>query len=145
MPYTHPLFSPPLRGFRTLSAVLDDAGAFLDDLEASARAYRIDLTTREETDTAYTFTVALPGFKKADVEIAVEEHAHQVVIAAKRGGVGRVWSQKGDPEMVTRTITLPTDADSTKVEAKLEDGLLRVTVAKVAKPTPPAPRKVTVS
>ncbi len=92
MPYTHPLFSPPLRGFRTLSAVLDDAGAFLDDLEASARAYRIDLTTREETDTTYTFTVELPGFKKDEVNVQVQDghDGPYVAILAQRGGFLKV-------------------------------------------------------
>lgn len=142
----HPMIQRPLsgvlRGYRDISAVLDDAEAFLTDLTQQA----------DETETAYTYTIALPGFKREHLIVEVLEIAestHLSIRAAKHGATG-VWTQSNggvvnSANCRSRSITLPTDADSTKVEAKLEDGLLVVTVQKLTKPTPPAPRKVTVN
>ncbi len=135
-------FSRDLRSSRPLWSTLGAFDAILSDLEASAQEHRIDLTTREETDTAYVHTIELPGFKRDQVTVQVEEEGLSLRTILFNGVT--VTAERDDRK-VTRTITLPTDADSTKIEAKLEDGILTVTVAKVAKPTPPAPRKVTVN
>ncbi len=84
----------------------------------------------DETDAAYTFTLALPGFKKGDVAVEVSREG-TLSISASRGG-----------HNASRSVTLPTDVDLDKVEAKLEDGLLTLTLPKVAAAVP---RKVTVN
>lgn len=143
---THPLrylpLSPILRGYRPLSVILDDAERFLTDLTQQAA----------ETETAYIYTIELPGFKRDQVIVEVLEIADGIhlSIRAAKNGAASVWTQSNggvvdSANCRSHTITLPSDADSTKVEAKLEDGLLVITVQKLAKPTPPAPRKVTVS
>lgn len=132
-----------LHDSRPLWTTLDAFEAITDD---STRPYRGPWIDANETDTAYTFTIELPGFKRDQVSVKVDEQfvstnvGSTIVVSATR-------TNKNDDahRVVDRTIALPTDADPTKVEAKLEDGLLSIVVAKVAKPTPPAPRKVTVS
>ncbi len=144
-----PLFSRRFGDSHSISTLLDDVDAFLRDLDRSAAHPFLGYHGFDETDVAYVFTFALPGFKKTDVDISVKDDHRMVVVNAQRGGFLNVWTQSnpgGLPKQsVERIINLPEDADLTKVEAKLEDGLLTVTVQKVAKPTPPAPRKVTVS
>ncbi len=156
MPYIHPLFSRRFDGSPTISTVLDGLDAFLRDLDQSddpnwSRGY--GPYEAVQSDTAYTYIITLPGFKRDQVTVQVQEghDGPYIAISAQRGGFLKVWSQTnpdgsaGKDKHVEHVITLPTDADPTKVAAKLEDGILTVTVAKVAKPTPPAPRKVTVS
>lgn len=118
-----------LRDSRPLWTTLDRFDEILADLGDSFHESRF---TANEADTAYTFTVALPGFKKGDVEIEVSEEAYLTVRAGTRG----------ERRCVERTITLPTDADTTKVEAKLEDGLLSLVIQKLEAAKP---RKVTVN
>ncbi len=137
MPYTHPLFSRRFDGSRTISTVLDGLDAFLRDLDQSGGlSWPRGFAPAEgsETDTSYAYTLVLPGFKRD--QVTVEEAEGDLTVTA----ISRHANRKA-----TRTISLPTDADPSKVEAKLEDGILSIVVQKLAKPTPPAPRKVTVS
>ncbi len=116
---------------RQFPATLSAFDAILSDLNLGlSRSSHV-----KETDTTYVATIELPGFKRDQVHVEVEDEGYVTVLA----------THSDEDRSVSRVITLPTDADPTKVEAKLEDGILTVTVAKVAKPTPPAPRKVTVS
>ncbi len=138
-----PLFSRRFGDSQSISALLDGVDAFLRDLDQSAQTAYKPSDEAHQTDTSYIYTLVLPGFKRDQVTVEVQAQdivldrlQHALVVTA----IGTHVDRK-----VSRVITLPLDADSTKVEAKLEDGILTVTVAKIAKPTPPAPRKVTVS
>ncbi len=145
----NPSFTHRFRDSRSILSLLDGVDAFLRDLDESVSPPFSGYHGFDETNATYVFTFALPGFKKTDVDISIKDDHRMVVVNAQRGGFLNVWTQSnpgGLPKQsVERIINLPEDADLTKVEAKLEDGILTVTVAKVAKPTPPAPRKVTVS
>lgn len=149
MPCIHPLFLSPssrvLRGYRAVSSILDD----IDVIWSSPKPLLFDT---DETETAYTFTCVLPGFKKDEVSVEVREGAYlseflYLSIVAAKGSAKGVQTRTNDgvvnaTNCLSRTITLPSDADSTKVEAKLEDGLLTLTVAKLVAAQP---RKVTIS
>ena len=143
----HTLFSTPRRAAllrrlddsRSISASLDAFDAILSDLARPLSHAWEGRFISGETDTTYTYTTALPGFKRDKVSVEVEDGGYVRVTAS------RVNANDDQHSVFDRTIALPEDADPTKVEAKLEDGILTVSVAKLAKPTPPAPRKVTVS
>ncbi len=71
-PAAHPYYRPALRPW---NRVLDDALASLlagsaPSEETPARAPALDVA---ETDTAYTVTLEVPGVKKADLKVTVED------------------------------------------------------------------------
>lgn len=82
----------------------------------------------------------LPGFKKEDVKISV--HDNQLVIEAKcedkkeekKGTMYRCERYSGS---YRRTLYLPENADVNKIQAKMEDGVLKLTLPKKAE----APKK----
>ena len=88
----------------------------------------------KEDEKAYYIEVDLPGVKKEDINIEVKDNV--LVISGERKfkkeeedkGYKRVESFFGKFE---RRFTLPADADVEKIEAKVEDGVLRLTIPKV--------------
>ncbi len=128
---THPSALLPTFRFRTISphseafrslwsgfAALDEALSDLDDVPTFRKA---------RDGVSYTLNVPLAGYKRDQVTVEVLD------------GVLTVATQGHDSSLA---YYLPKDADPTKVEAKMEDGLLLVTVQKVIAPKP---RKVEVN
>jgi len=105
-------------------------------------AARVDVT---ETDKGYTVHAEIPGVNKEDINVAIE--GNQVTISAE---VKRDSEQK-DGERVLRTeryfggvyrsFTLPVELDETASEAKYENGVLEL---KLAKKQAVAGRKLTI-
>lgn len=122
---------------RSLWSVLDAFDAITGDLRLPTHGW----FEADESDTAYTFTLPLPGFSKDGVTVEVSQEGI-LSVSASRGGGKVEGSETKSGTLVSRAVTLPYDADLDKVEAKMEDGLLTVVVSKQAKPTP---RKVTVN
>ncbi len=133
--FTHLRSQPLSRVSSVLRANLDAFDAIADDLAHAYGNARV-----EDNDTAYTITIALPGFKREEVSVEVENT--YLTISASRGGGKVEGTQTKTGQSTSRTITLPSDTDPTKVEAKMEDGMLTLQIAKLAQP---APRKVVVS
>ncbi len=88
----------------------------------------------KEDEKAYYIEVDLPGVKKEDINIEVKDNV--LTISGERKfkkeeedkGYKRVESFFGKFE---RRFSLPADADVEKIEAKVEDGVLRLTIPKV--------------
>jgi HSP20 family protein len=110
--------------------------------KAAPVSARVDVT---ETDKGYTVHAEIPGVKKEDIDVAIE--GSQVTISAE---VKRNSEQK-DGERVLRTeryvggvyrsFTLPVELDETASEAKYENGVLEL---KLAKKPAVAGRKLTI-
>ncbi|HVF65456.1 MAG TPA: Hsp20/alpha crystallin family protein [Casimicrobiaceae bacterium] len=106
------------------------------------QSFRLDVA---ETDNGYAVRAELPGVAKEDVNVTVE--GNQVTIAAQT----RSETEKRDGERVLhverhfgerfRSFTLPTEIDESVSEAKLDDGVLEL---KLAKKQPQAGRKLTI-
>jgi HSP20 family protein len=103
---------------------------------------RIDVA---ENDKGYTVKAEIPGVKKEDIHVAIE--GNQVTIAAE---VKRESEQKEGERVlrterytgsVYRSFALPSDLDEEQSEAKYENGVLELSLAK--KPAV-AGRKLTV-
>ena len=79
----------------------------------------------EETDSGYVMAVELPGVKKEDLKIEVVEQT--LAISAERKRDGGKFSYR---------FTVPRLADTAKIEANLEDGVLEIAIPKMeaAKP-----------
>ncbi len=85
----------------------------------------------EETDTAYVLEADLPGVKKNDVTVELTNNVlsiHGELKERERVGVLRHKTRRTG-EFDYR-MTLPADIDAEKVTATLDDGVLRVEVAK---------------
>ena len=110
--------------------------------QAAPLAIKMDV---KETEQGYTVHAEIPGVKKEDIQVAIE--GSQVTIAAE---VKRETEQK-DGERVLRTerycgnvyrsFTLPAELDEASSEAKYENGVLEL---KLAKKPAVAGRKLTV-
>jgi HSP20 family protein len=112
------------------------------DKTAAPAPVRIDVA---ETDDAYTVRAEIPGVKKEDIHVAIE--GNQVTISAEvkreaetKDGE-RVLRSERYYGAVYRSFTLPTELNEDASEAKYENGVLALTLAK--KPAV-AGRKLTV-
>jgi HSP20 family protein len=86
-----------------------------------------------ETPKAYVVEVELPGMKKEDISVSIQ--AGVLTISGER----KASSAQDDPSYkiressygsVSRSLTLPADADPNKVDAQFKDGILTLTVAR---------------
>lgn len=95
-------------------------------------------------DNAYLISVELPGVAEKDIDISV----HDGVVTVK-GEKTSEREERGDTWFFSerqfgafsRTFRLPGDADGDKIDAKLKDGVLTLSVPKVA-PQAPAAKKI---
>jgi HSP20 family protein len=101
------------------------------DKTAAPAPVRIDVA---ETDRAYTVHAEIPGVNKDDIHVAIE--GNQVTISAevKRESEAKEGERVLRSERyyggVYRSFTLPADLDETASEAKYENGVLALTLAK---------------
>jgi HSP20 family protein len=106
------------------------------------QSFRIDVN---ENDKAYTVHAELPGVTKDDIQVTIE--ANQVTIAAevKRENERRDGERALHVERYVgslfRSFTLPTELDETASEARFENGVLELKLAKKAQA---AGRKLTI-
>ncbi|MDB5324458.1 MAG: hypothetical protein JWM57_27 [Phycisphaerales bacterium] len=100
-------------------------------------AYGVDV--REDADKVYV-EAEMPGFKKDEVEIVLDKSV--LTITAKKAETSNSQPQDGNGEGTQwllrersvreyrRAFRLPASADAATVEAKLEDGVLHLTLTK---------------
>lgn len=90
--------------------------------------YPVDI---RETEDAYIVEAEMPGFTKDQISISLENGT--LAISAER----KSEQQKGEQHLkerrytkVARSFTLPTRVDESRVDAKLENGVLHLTLPK---------------
>jgi HSP20 family protein len=90
-----------------------------------------------DTGAAYLIEANLPGVKREDVALSLE--GRTIKLSAKLSGrendAKALWHERAVGE-ISRTITLPGRINSEEVQAKLEDGVLSITVAKANEAQP---------
>ena len=103
------------------------------NVEASVPDIRLDIN---EDDKAYRVKAEIPGVDKKDIDISVD--GSQVAISAeikreskKKEGEKEVCSERYYGQ-IYRSFSLPTDVDSSKTEARYENGVLTITLPKKA-------------
>ena len=85
-----------------------------------------------ETDQDFQVSLDIPGIKKEDIKIEVKDRSLLVSGERKREvkdehGMNRSERSFGQ---FTRTLQLPLNVDTTKIEAQYEDGVLKLTIPK---------------
>lgn len=106
------------------------AGLLGADPFSAARNFRLDI--HDDADNYYV-VAELPGVERKDVDVQIENAV--LTISAKR--------KQGEDESAaevsfSRSVTISDDIDAGRVTAKLEDGLLRVTLPKAEARKPKA-------
>lgn len=114
--------------FQDFLAPLAQGGRWTDDGLAMPR---LDLS---ETEKTFEVQAELPGVKKEDVKVSVD--GQRVTIEAEcqqaneqRQGEQVVYSERST-RRYQRSFTLPAEVEDTGAEAKLEDGVLRLSLPK---------------
>lgn len=94
-----------------------------------------------ETDTAYLVKAELPGMKKEDVKVAIQDgmltlQGERNIEKEEKGKkFHRIERSYGS---FARSFRLPGDADENSVKAEFENGVLNITLAKSEKAKPKA-------
>lgn len=111
--------------------------------EGGARTPLLDVA---ESDKAFTVKVDLPGVEKSDVKVHIDGRRVSIEAETKKDEEkkegDRVVYRERSVSSYARSFTLPQDVDEAKSSAKLENGVLTLTLAK--KQATPASR-ITVS
>lgn len=97
----------------------------------AARSFRVDVY--DDGKDAYQVVAELPGVEKKDVDIQLENAV--LTISAKR------QVKQGEQEQTaqySRSLTISDDIDPEKVSAKLEDGILHISLPKAEARKPKA-------
>ena len=94
------------------------SSVFSDEIYAASRSMSIN-----EEENSYLLTVELPGFKQNHLDVTIEDN--MLVINAKK-----------DTQSYSRSVTVPRGVDVSKIEAKLEDGLLNIMLPKMPEAKP---------
>lgn len=101
-----------------------------EDSDNDFKAMAMDIVEQEKE---FELMANLPGFKKEDVKISV--HDNQLLIEAKcenkkeekKGTMYRCERYSGN---YRRNLYLPDNADVSKIQAKMEDGVLKLSIPK---------------
>jgi len=112
----------PFWNFRHLLAYTDSA--------APRATYRFPIDVRE-TEEGYVIEASLPGAKAGEVDAKVEEGVLTIRREAGKGEEaedGKVLVRERRRGAFARALTLPDGVDAEKVEARLEDGVLTVSI-----------------
>jgi HSP20 family protein len=135
------------RGPSAIKRLLDEYDRYLSGqtLEPHARAYAPTFDMKETKD-AYQLEGELPGVKLDNIDIEYVD-AHTINIKGHTERTSKVdegswWMTERSTGDFRRTFSFPSAVDQEKTRAQLKDGVLSVTVPKVA-PTFDA-KKVTV-
>jgi HSP20 family protein len=91
-----------------------------------------------ENDSETLVELALPGFSKEEVTLEVSDRVLKVRAekkAAAREGYREVWAERG-ARIAERSFRLGEDLEESRINARFENGLLLVTIAKAEKAQP---------
>lgn len=113
---------------------------FLRDfhLRPSLREWNVEPRIKmdvEEDDKAYIVKAEIPGVKKEDISVDVEGNVVSITAELKQETeqkTGKTLRSERYYGAQSRTFTVSHDIDSTKVEAKYADGVLSLTLPKLA-------------
>jgi HSP20 family protein len=97
-------------------------------------ALRLPRTNVEEKDDRFEFTLEMPGLAKKDVEVAIENDT--LTVKGEKVEKSDEKEEKGilrreiRSSRFERSFSLGRDVDQDNVRAKMEDGILTITVPK---------------
>lgn len=104
---------------------------------APAAASRLPATDVRETELAYTVQIDLPGVAKEDVKVTIDGKRVAIEAAARSDSAAegeRLLLRERSATAFSRSLLLPVEVDEASSQARLENGVLQLTLAKKQKP-----------
>ncbi|WP_201352074.1 Hsp20/alpha crystallin family protein [Hydrogenimonas urashimensis] len=100
-------------------------------------AFLPSVNTRED-ENAYVIEVDVPGVKKEDIKVNVDSEKRTLTISGERKFEKEVKKEdyykiESSYGKFMRSFSLPENVDAENIEAKTEEGVLRITLPKVKK------------
>ncbi|XP_051119761.1 17.1 kDa class II heat shock protein-like [Andrographis paniculata] len=147
--------SPLFHTLQALTNIIDGDDSHGDkSLTAPTRTYVRDARAMAATPAdvkehpkSYEFVVDMPGLKSADIKVQVED-GNVLIISGVRKREEKEGSKYVRMERrmgkLMRKFVLPENADTDKISAVCQDGVLTVTVEKVPPPEPKKPKTIEV-
>ena len=128
---------------RQVNRMFDSA---LDDVPATLSGKSMTLDVKED-EVAYHVMTELPGLTKEDIDLSYDEglltiRGKKEVERDEKEGTWHITERSSG--CFIRQLRMPTPVDSEKIEAKIEKGVLTVTLPKEAEEKSQA-KKITVS
>jgi HSP20 family protein len=127
-------------------------GEFVNSFLNSANRYAHECSSMPavniiEEPTAFRLQLAAPGYTRTDFDIKVENDL--LIISSKGAGKSETETKyirnEFGFEPFTRTFNMGKSVDSSKVEARYENGILEVTLQKREEAIPRPPQKIEVN
>jgi len=138
----------PYKEFQNVRQSMEFFNRFFNAVEKGvAEVPNVDFVpavNTREADDAYYIEVDLPGVKKEDISIDVDDNV--LTISGER----KIEEERKDEEFYRvesvygkfeRSFTLPEDVDADKIEAEAKDGVLTIRIPK-AQVVEKAPKKI---
>lgn len=98
----------------------------------AASGVRMDIG---ETADAYRVEIDLPGVAMKDVELSLLEKTLKIKVQPepREAGTEVTWHRRERPRVtIEESLRFPLEIDAEKVEARMQDGVLRVAIPKAA-------------
>lgn|SRR5574344_913346 len=92
--------------------------------------YGVSLMNLKNTDSEYLIEIRASGLKKEMINLNVENGCLYVKSTEPREDVDSYYHHEFWHDRINNKIDLPTDADTDKIDAKLEDGILLIKIPK---------------
>ena len=120
------------RGFNLLNSMLDDYTPLVGE-SALSTDFIPSINTRDG-EFAYHIEVDLPGVKKEDINVSVEDN--RLVISGERKSKEEIkeenyYKVESSFGSFSRSFSLPEGVDAENIHAESSDGVLEVTVPKL--------------
>lgn len=91
----------------------------------------------KENETAYTAEMNVPGFKKEDIDISLDNGIMTIKSEKEESSEqkedGKYIVKERSVSNLSRSFHIPENVDVSKIEANMEDGVLKITLPKAEK------------
>lgn len=128
-------FDMPTLGLRPAPSLFHDLERLFGDVDTWLRADRADTFPRissHSTAEAYELSVDLPGLSDKDITLNVQDNVLTLTaarnVATPEGYAVRHRERAGS--QFTRKLRIPPQVDSEKIEARMSNGVLTLTLPK---------------
>lgn len=139
--------SNSLRGFDNFQQLVDNFfGRSSGGFPAFAdEAFNMPATDISENETEYNISAELPGIRKEDIDVSLHDGVLSIEAHSKseheEKGEKQIRSERRYGKYVRR-FTLGDNVDDTSVQAKFENGVLKLAVQKTAPQETPKPKNI---
>lgn len=106
---------------------------WIDPEKGEKEMFRLPMTNVNETDKEFVLTMEMPGVQKKDIDVSVED-GHLVVTGERNEKIKTdgLLRREIRSEKFRRSFLLDSSVDRDRIKAKLDHGVLTVTLAKRA-------------